>query len=94
MQTDGSLWSWGANGQGQLGDGTVARRTAPVHIGTSTWKTVATGDDHTVAIGSDNTMWGWGNNLEGQIGDGTNVNRRVPTAVGTADDVVEGVGGR
>jgi alpha-tubulin suppressor-like RCC1 family protein len=51
IKTDGTLWMWGSNGSGKLGDGTVAVRSSPVQIGSlTTWSQVSAGGNHTVAI--------------------------------------------
>ncbi|MBK6994107.1 MAG: hypothetical protein IPH31_03990 [Lewinellaceae bacterium] len=51
IKTDGSLWAWGINDSGELGDGTYANKNSPVQIGTATnWKSVAAGFNHTLAI--------------------------------------------
>lgn len=86
LKTDGRLYSWGLNIQGQLGDGTNTLRNTPVTVaGNSTiWKQVAVGDSFAVAIRTDGTLWAWGNNLFGQLGQGDQVPRTVPTQVGTA----------
>jgi len=88
LKTDGKLYSWGLNIQGQLGDGSNARRNTPVTVaGNSTlWKQVAVGDSFAVAIRTDGTLWSWGYNLFGQLGQGDQVARNVPTQVGTAKD--------
>ena len=80
--SDGSLWAWGWNDGGQLGDGTTAFRGAPVHIqpGT-TWSSVCTNDHHSAGIKSDGSLWTWGWNWEGQLGDGTTTNRYAPTQI-------------
>jgi len=51
VKTDGTLWAWGQNGNGQLGDGTTTDRSTPVRVGTYTdWVSVAAGNQHTVAL--------------------------------------------
>ena len=86
MKTDGSLWAWGDNNWGQLGDGTQSNtRNSPVKIGTATnWKTVLIGAEHTIAIKTDGTLWAWGKNYQGLLGDGTTTNRNSPVQIGTA----------
>ncbi|WP_181368938.1 RCC1 domain-containing protein [Flavobacterium pallidum] len=85
IQTNGTLWAWGGNGQGELGIGNTVQQNSPVQVGTATnWKYVYAGLNHTVAIKTDGTMWAWGRNIYGQLGDGTNTNRLSPVQVGTA----------
>jgi alpha-tubulin suppressor-like RCC1 family protein len=68
VKSDGTLWAWGSNGAGQVGDGTTAERYSPVRIGTAShWATVACGNNYSVAMGSDGTLWAWGNNFNGQL---------------------------
>lgn len=79
---DGSVWTWGANVYGQLGDGTTTQRTTPAQVlPLSNIVAVAAGAEHTLALESNGTVWAWGRNNNGQVGDGTITNRLVPTAV-------------
>ena len=87
IKRDGSLWTWGNNDAGQVGDGTNIERTAPIQIGTDTdWESAATGYYHTLAIKSDGSLWAWGENSEGQLGDGTTDYRNVPVQIGMDTD--------
>jgi alpha-tubulin suppressor-like RCC1 family protein/Leucine-rich repeat (LRR) protein len=87
VKTDGTLWAWGNNNVGQLGDGTTTYRNVPTNIGTtSDWKTVAIGTNHTVALKMDGSLWAWGDNQTGELGDGTNINKNIPVQIGTAKD--------
>ena len=87
IKADGSLWGWGSNDSGELGDGTVTNAYVPERIGTDTnWETVSAGGDHTVAIRTDGTLWAWGNNGYGQLGDGTTRNQLSPEQIGTANN--------
>jgi len=78
VKTDGTLWTWGANSSGQLGDNTTTQRLTPVttFAGGTNWKQVAGGYQHTAAIKTDGTLWGWGSNNRGYLGDNTSGNTR------------------
>jgi len=80
IKTDGTLWTWGSNAYGQLGDNTSTNRSIPVTIfaGGTNWKQVACGQIHTAAIKTDGTLWSWGRNLSGQVGDNTTTQRFTP----------------
>ena len=72
IKTNGTLWGWGDNGSGQLGDGTTVEKDSPEQIGTDDdWAVVTAGEGHTLAIKTNGTLWAWGNNELGQLGDGT-----------------------
>ncbi|RYZ99686.1 MAG: T9SS type A sorting domain-containing protein [Sphingobacteriaceae bacterium] len=82
IKSDGSLWAWGSNNFGELGDGTNFHKTTPIQVGTeNNWRTISA-YSHSVAIKSDGTLWSWGNNNYGQLGIGSALNRNVPTRVG------------
>jgi alpha-tubulin suppressor-like RCC1 family protein len=80
IKTDGTLWCWGLNASGQLGDNTATTRSSPVQtvaFGTN-WKQVSAGYKYTAAIKTDGTLWCWGENTNGQLGDNTRTNRSSP----------------
>jgi hypothetical protein len=82
IKADGSLWAWGANLNGQLGDGTFAGKYSPVQIGKDkTWSTVAAGYTHSVAVATDGTLWTWGSNTYGELGIGSTTASSVPVQV-------------
>jgi alpha-tubulin suppressor-like RCC1 family protein len=72
LKSDGTLWAWGLNSEGQLGDSTTGYKTAPTQesTGTTSWSAIAAGWEFTVALKSDGTLWAWGSDNDGQIGDG------------------------
>jgi alpha-tubulin suppressor-like RCC1 family protein len=87
IKSDGTLWAWGSNSYGQLGDGSNTYRYSPVQVGSATnWVAVAGGALHSLAIKSDGTLWAWGYNLQGQLGVGDGASRNTPVQVGTATD--------
>ena len=70
IKKDGSLWTWGNNFHGQLGDGTFMNKTKPVKILEGVQE-VSLGANYAAAIKKDGSLWTWGSNYEGQLGDGT-----------------------
>lgn len=82
VRSDGTVWAWGENFAGQLGDGFTATRTVPVQIaGLSGVVEVAAGYDHSLARTADGGVYAWGSNYIGQLGIGSNQNRLTPTRV-------------
>src|ERR1700722_2378891 len=73
---DGTVWSFGCNTYGELGDGSVIGRSYPVEV-ENQYETVAVspGRGHSLAVKLDGSAWAWGDNSFGQIGDGTTINR-------------------
>lgn len=80
VKCDGTLWTWGANSDGRLGDGTITNRSSPVTTagGGTNWCAVSAGRGHSVAIKTDGTVWTWGFNQCGQLGDGSVTSRSSP----------------
>jgi len=68
VKTDGSLWCWGYNNWGQIGDGSFSNRNIPTLIMSSGVSSVAAGVEHTCAVKQDGALWCWGRNFEGQLG--------------------------
>ena len=86
IKSDGSLWAWGDNSNGQIGDGTNIDRASPVQIGTDNkWISISCGYENTIGLKSDGTLWAWGENNYGELGDGTTTFRITPVQIG-ADD--------
>ena len=98
VKSDGTVWTWGHNGYGQLGDGSVSTATScyPVQVLTGNYpniapltgvKTVAASDVHTIALKTDGTIWAWGANNRGQLGLGNTAERRTAAPVLGLNDV-------
>ncbi|CAB4122857.1 Regulator of chromosome condensation, RCC1 [uncultured Caudovirales phage] len=88
IDNSGSLWAWGYNGYGQLGQNDTITRSIPVPVGTlTTWTYVTASSSSTsgssYGLSSNGTLWAWGYNGSGQLGLGDTVDRSVPTQVGT-----------
>ena len=87
---DGSVWTWGYNAYGQLGDGTTTTRRSPVQVsGLTGIIQVSAGDYDSLAVKSDGTSWSWGNNWCGQLGDGTMSNKSTPVQVNNLTGVAQ-----
>jgi uncharacterized repeat protein (TIGR01451 family) len=82
LRSDGTVWAWGSNNSGQLGDGSWTNRSAPVQVsGLTSVVAVAAGYYFSLAVKSDGTVWGWGDNGAGELGDGTQASSNVPVQV-------------
>jgi len=86
LRADGTVWAWGLNNCGQLGDGTTTNRLTPVKVqGLTDVVAIAAGARHSLARRKDGTVWAWGYNAYGQLGDGTTTDRLTPTQVSGID---------
>ena len=87
IKTDGTLWSWGYNNQGELGLGDYESRSSPVQVGLdTTWASITAGSGFSLAIRTNSTLWAWGYNGQGQLGLGDRINRSSPVQVGLDTD--------
>ena len=91
FKDDGSIWAWGDNQYGQLGDGTIIDKPiTPVQItGLTNVISIAGGQRHSMALRSDGTVWTWGWNGLGQLGNNTLIDELTPIQVPGLDSVVE-----
>ena len=95
LAKDGSVWSWGENAYGQLGDNTRTNRSTPQKIKElSGIVKIACGEFHAIALKKDGTVWTWGNNDLGQLGNGSvDRNTKLPRMVKGLKDIVAIAGG-
>ncbi|HXO27375.1 MAG TPA: hypothetical protein VOA80_08540 [Thermoanaerobaculia bacterium] len=88
LRSDGTVWAWGWNGVGQLGDGTTSDAHTPVQASGLTKVVAISGRGyHCLALESDGTVWAWGYNRYGQVGDGTTNDAHAPLQVGGLPNV-------
>ncbi|MBL9191582.1 MAG: fibronectin type III domain-containing protein [Opitutaceae bacterium] len=84
LRADGTVWAWGLNTNGQLGDSSTTNREAPVAVSALTGvAAVSAGASHSLALKTDGTVRAWGLNTNGRLGDGTTTQRTSPVAVST-----------
>lgn len=106
LRSGGTVWCWGYNVEGELGDGTATNRSTPVQVTQGNAKTLFTNADDVAAGGGtscaskvDRTAWCWGWNYYGQVGDGTTRDRKSAVRVKTSKqtslsaDVIDMTGG-
>jgi len=97
LRANGTVWAWGSNGNGRLGDNTVLNRSSPVSVvgGFTDWVQITAGNQHTAALRANGTAWGWGSNGNGQLGDNTTISKSSPVSVvgGYTDWVQVAAGG-
>jgi alpha-tubulin suppressor-like RCC1 family protein len=95
LLADGTVWAWGENGDGRLGDGTNTSRVVPSPIlGLAGIQALAAGSSHALALASDGTVWSWGTGASGELGDGTTTGSNVPRMIGGLSNVVAIAAGR
>lgn len=91
VKSDGTVWAWGSNYWGKLGDGTTENRSIPVQVqGISDVTTVSAGSGFSLALKSDGTVWSWGGTYKGELGIGTSdvTIMTTPVQIDTLDHVI------
>lgn len=83
IRSNGTLWAWGENIKGALGDNTIICKSSPVLVVGEIvdWCQVSAGRNNTAAVRANGTLWAWGCNVIGKLGDGTTINRSSPVEV-------------
>jgi RHS repeat-associated protein len=82
LRSDGTVWAWGNNGSGQLGNGTTTSSSVPVQVtGLTNVVAVSAGYEFSSALKADGTVWTWGSNTFATLGNGTTTNSDVPVQV-------------
>jgi alpha-tubulin suppressor-like RCC1 family protein len=98
MRSDGSIWAWGGNSEGQLGQNDRVNRSSPIQIGSGTdWRSIHNGDGCIYATKTNGELWVWGDNQVGQLGKGdagTGTHVSSPVQIGSLTDwrYVKGTG--
>jgi alpha-tubulin suppressor-like RCC1 family protein len=89
LYNDGTVWAWGRNSVGQLGNGNFSDQNTPAAVsGLTNVIAIAAGDDHTVALKSDGTVLAWGYNNKGQLGNSNLTPQNLPAAVSGPTNVI------
>lgn len=90
LKSDGTVWAWGYNDVGQLGDGSRINSSIPVQVPnlSAVTRIFATVDDDMYAVTADGATWAWGNNSGGRLGDGSAVDRLSPVRLSGMTNVV------
>lgn len=84
LKSDGTVWAWGYNYYGQLGNGTFTDSYTPMQVpGLAGVVAISAGSYHSMALKGDGTVWAWGANYNGQLGDNTYINSANPVATYT-----------
>ena len=81
VKTDGTLWQWGVNDRGQLGQNSTVKYSSPVQVPGTTWSDARMGYKQAYAIKTDGTLWNWGENQYGQLGQNDVVRYSSPVQV-------------
>ncbi len=94
LKSDGTVWVWGYNGDGELGNGTNANSSVPSQLaGLTGVVAIASGGETSLALKSNGTVWAWGMNSFGELGNGSNSNSNVPVEVSGLTGAVAIAGG-
>ncbi len=95
LKSDGTVWAWGGNFYGRLGDGTTTSSNTPAQtVGLTGVVQLSAGQYRSFALKGDGTVWAWGDNTYGQLGDGTRTSSKIPFQLPTLSGITQiSVGG-
>ncbi|MEJ1643772.1 hypothetical protein SMA60_26495, partial [Escherichia coli] len=89
LKSDGTVWAWGGNWAGQLGDGSYKSSNIPIKTKElSGIIAISCGGQHNLALKSDGTVWAWGINDKGQLGIGDAKNQQIPIRIPGLNNIV------
>ena len=89
LKNDGTVWAWGANYYGQLGNGNNTDSNVPVKVNLLNGIiAISVKSSHCLALKNDGTVWSWGNNNAGQLGNGSKVNTNIPLQIITLNGII------
>lgn len=83
LKSDGTIWAWGTNADGEIGDNTTVNKSSPISVlsGGLKFTTIGIGNELSYAQATDGSIWAWGLNSSGQLGDNTTINRSSPISI-------------
>ena len=83
LRANGTVWAWGNNNNGQLGDVTLVAKSSPISVvgGFTDWTQISSNTHRSFGLRSNGTIWSWGSNFSGALGDGTAINKSSPVSV-------------
>ena len=81
VKADGTLWGWGNNDYGMLGQNSVVQYSSPVQIPGTTWSVCSTNNRNVAAVKTDGTLWVWGRATDGALGQNSTVHRSSPVQI-------------
>lgn len=86
LKSDGTLWVWGDDSSGQLGNGTGSTEYSPVPIGTDTWIWVSAGEGHSLGIKTGGALFAWGDGGSYRLGDNSTQIEQSPRSISNCSD--------